>query len=136
MNASFNKSDFQKIEGILFFTRYEYIADDFRIEIEERYFNDETISYMQKFVELYPIKIKEIAKTLSRFERLNPNKDSVEQFVKRLWYPDFLYNPCYITIIYETLIDEVSTIYIKVYGLYEDFSISIEEDSLDMDIDD
>ena len=41
---------------------YEYNTEEFKVEISEEYFDDNVIEFMNKFVELYTVKVREIAK--------------------------------------------------------------------------
>lgn len=86
----FNKSDFI-LKKTQYLSSYEYETENYKIKISENEFSDETVSYMQKFVEIYPIKVKDIAKAiidLEWFEDYFP-EESVKSVEKKIRKTNF-----------------------------------------------
>lgn len=119
----FNKSDFI-LKKTQYLSSYEYETENYKIKISENEFSDESVSYMQKFVEIYPIKVKDIAKAimdLEWFEDYFP-EESVKSVEKKLGKPIFNYNSLYTIITYvENTIDENHIIDVEIGGMYEVF---------------
>lgn len=124
----FNKSDF-KLKKTQYLSNYEYETEDYKIKISENDFNDESVSYMQKFVEMYPVKIRSIAEALMTTEWVKDYfpQENVENVEEKLGKPIFKYNPSYTIITYvEHTIDESHIIDIEVEGMYENFYVSFD----------
>ena len=119
----FNKSDFI-LKKTQYLSSYEYETENYKIKISENEFSDETVSYMQKFVEIYPIKVKDIAKAIMDLEWFKDYfpEESMKSVEKKLGKPIFNYNSLYTIITYvENTIDENHIIDVEIGGMYEVF---------------
>ena len=124
----FNKNDFKLIKGP-YSSNYEYENDAYKVEIPEVDFNEKTVSCMKNLVELYPVKVKEIAKTFAELEWFRDAfpKETEESIESKLGKAIFKYLPCSVIISYlNHTIDEDHIIDVEVGGLYESFDVSLD----------
>ena len=108
---------------------YEYNTEEFKVEISEEYFDDNVIEFMNKFVELYTVKVREIAKACIRLEWFNDwfQGETVESIVSKLGRPIFRFLPINTIITYaQHELDEDHIIDVEVIGMYEEFDVSID----------